>query len=133
MDTGPSSLRTCALHPGVLIYNVSSVHHFDHLHQVCTTLKEASLYTNLKNCSYFVDKVIFLSYVVSSKGVSADPKKVKAIVKWLEPCTIHEDCSFHGLATFYRCFVKGFSIFFLSICVQLYLSQLTFLFVFTYN
>ena len=57
----------------ILIYSKSREQHLDHLTQVCTTLRNESLYGNLKKCSFFTDKVIFLGFIVSSEGVSADP------------------------------------------------------------
>ncbi|XP_052621730.1 uncharacterized protein LOC128127310 [Lactuca sativa] len=48
-------------------------------------------------------------YVVSSQGVAVDEENVKAIQDWPTPKTISEVRSFHGLASFYRRFVKHFS------------------------
>ena len=59
----------------ILIYSKNQEQHLDHLRQVCGVLRKEQLYTNPKKCAFFTNKVIFLGFVVSSEGVSADPEK----------------------------------------------------------
>ena len=68
-----------------------------------------NLYANMKKCTFGVDKVVFLGFVVSSKGVHVDESKIEAIKTWPQPTNLQQVRSFLGLAGFYRCFVNDFS------------------------
>jgi hypothetical protein len=52
---------------------------------------------------------VFLGYDVSREGIMMDPNKVEAITSWPILKSNHDIRSFRRLASFYRCFIKGFN------------------------
>ena len=93
----------------ILIYSKNLDDHLIHLKFVLDVLRKERLFANLKKCTFCTDKLVFLGFVVSARGIQVDEEKVRAIQDWPSPTSVSKVRSFHGLASFYRRFVKDFS------------------------
>jgi hypothetical protein len=92
----------------ILVFSPSWEKHIEDLDALFTSLRKYKIHLKAKKCFLGIESVSFLGHVVSDEGVRPDPDKVKAILGDM-PSTKDECRAWHGLASYYRRFVKGFA------------------------
>jgi hypothetical protein len=74
----------------MLVKSTESVSHAHDLHEAFKTLKQYGMKLNLVKCAFRVSSGKFLGYMVSSRGIEANPKKIQAILEMHSPKTMKQ-------------------------------------------
>jgi hypothetical protein len=85
----------------VITFGKSFEEALHNLRLVFTRFRKANLKLKPKKCHLMQGSVSFLGHVVSEKGVSCDPSKIKAVQDWPTPENVTDIRSFLGLAGYY--------------------------------
>ena len=72
-----------------------------HIQHGLGTLRQHKLYANLKKCSFGMNRVQYLGYIVDEHGVHVDPAKIQVNREWPALTTLVEFHIFLLLAKFY--------------------------------
>ena len=95
--------KTCLIYiDDIIIYAKTLEEHMCRLDEVMTRLRGAGLKLKPSKCDLVMRKVEYLGFVVSSRGVEANPEKVKAVVDWPTPSNVKQLRGFLGLCSYYR-------------------------------
>ena len=72
----------------LLIYSESKEEHTEHVKKVLQHLQEAGLQADIRKCEFSVTKMKYLSFIISTEGLTVDLEKIQAIIEWGLPATV---------------------------------------------
>jgi len=93
----------------IIVFSKNTEEHIKHLKLVFEILYKNGLKVNFEKCTFFKTEVVLLGHILSTKGISPVPEKVKVIVNWLPPKNITQLKSFLGAIGYYRKFIEKFA------------------------
>lgn len=93
----------------LLLFSKTVGEHLEKLETVLELLRKHGLKLKPSKCHILKPEVKYLGFVVSKKGISTDPEKIKAVMEWPRPSTVKEVRAFVAFCSFYRRFIEGFA------------------------
>jgi len=94
----------------IIIFGSTFHEQLDRLRQVLQRVRLAKLKLKPEKCALFQREVPFLGHIVSGDGIRPNPNNIAKVKAWEVPRNVTEVKQFLGLCSYYRRFVKGFSI-----------------------
>jgi hypothetical protein len=93
----------------LIVYSDKAEEHARRLANVLERFRKANLQLQPEKSVFAKDKVTYLGFGLSSRGIEASPDKVKAVQNFPIPRSVKDVRSYLGLASFYRRLVPHFA------------------------
>jgi hypothetical protein len=74
----------------ILVYSKSMDKHEEHLQVVLKRLRDHQLYVKFSKCEFWIEEVSFLGHVISPEEIVLDPGKVRDVLDWKPPKSVHQ-------------------------------------------
>lgn len=88
----------------LLLFSQTIEEHAELLRRLFKALRLANLRVHSEKCFFLKTEVKYLGHIFSSKGVTACPKKLSAILEFPRPTTKRQVKGFLGMVSFYRAY-----------------------------
>jgi len=89
----------------IVIFSKTFDQHLEHLNSVFNALEEANLRLKPKKCAFLKEKIQFLGFEISPKGITPDKSKIADLLNYQIPKNKKELQRFLGLVQWFRRFV----------------------------
>ena len=93
----------------IVIFSKTIEEHKQHVADVISTLHKVNFQVAPPKCAIAVEKIEFLSHIVTHDKVAPSPDKIKAIVDIAQPKTLSQANKFIGKVGYYRKFIRDFA------------------------
>ena len=93
----------------ILIYSTTWEEHIKHIELVLSRLRANKLYGKLSKCTFGVQEIEYLGFVLKAGKIAMNQNKTDAIKAWITPKSRRDVQSFLGLINYYRRFIKNCS------------------------
>ena len=107
--SGLASDRILGYMDDIVIFSPSFKEHLADIEQVFHRLRSSGISLKISKCVFASQKVDFLGFELSKKGIQPQTRLTYAIRSYERPTTKKQLKGFWGLAGFYRAFISGFA------------------------
>jgi hypothetical protein len=80
-----------------------------HVEIVINKLTQAGFTINMAKCQFCKEEVKFLGHLINKEGVSADPERTEAILRYPTPRNCKQLRQFLGVCNFHSHFIIGYT------------------------